>query len=158
MKNDLHFATGNDERDTPRDFFAPIAEAVGGFDVDPCASDESDLARVNYTHDEDGLTQDWFGSVYVNPPYSEIATWTRRCSQEAHRNDDVDLLVGLFPARTSTKWFHRDVATADLNCFVKGRLTFGGADHSAPFPSVVSVWNPTEGLCERLERVGWCVD
>lgn len=163
MDTELHFSTGDDEHDTPLSFFAPIAKAVGGFDVDPAASPTSELADVNYTKEDDGLTQDWTGNVWLNPPYSDVSEWLDRVDTEMNtsRLDDSgpDLLVALVFARTSTRWFHNYATTADLLCFVKGRLKFGGAENSAPAPSLVGVWGdyPDE-LVEHLETVGFVVE
>lgn len=46
----------------------------------------------------------------------------------------------LLPARTDTKWWHEWVAPYAELRFVKGRLKFGGAKNSAPFPSVVAIY------------------
>ena len=48
----------------------------------------------------------------------------------------------LIPARTDTRWFHEIVLphAAEIR-FVKGRLKFGGAANSAPFPSIIVVFN-----------------
>ena len=45
-------------------------------------------------------------------------------------------VVCLLPARTDTKWFHRYCAKGEI-WFIEGRLKFGGAKNSAPFPSMI---------------------
>ena len=147
---------GTDEHDTPISFFEPIARAVDGFDLDPCASQTSDLADVNLTKDEGGLRQ-WHGKVWMNPPYSDVETWMRHAElQEQYGH--TDLIVGLVFARTGTQWFHKHAANADLVCFVKGRLTFGGADNTAPAPSMVVVWGDyTERLELTLDKCGMII-
>ena len=52
-------------------------------------------------------------------------------------------MVCLLPARTDTLWFHRFALphAAELR-FFRGRLRFGEAQHSAPFPSVLVVFRP----------------
>jgi predicted nucleic acid-binding Zn ribbon protein len=52
------------------------------------------------------------------------------------------LVVLLVPARTDTRWFHDWVANKAKVTFLRGRLRFGGADTSAPFPSMLSVYSP----------------
>lgn len=50
----------------------------------------------------------------------------------------------LIPARTDTKWFH-DYIYNKSNVqirFLKGRLKFSGANNSAPFPSMIVIFNP----------------
>jgi len=48
----------------------------------------------------------------------------------------------LLPARTDTKWFQDYCLNAE-HVFIRGRLKFGDAVNSAPFPSVVVVFRPT---------------
>ena len=148
---------GTDEHDTPIAFFEPIARAVGGFDLDPCASQHTDLAETNLTKDDGGLRQ-WSGKVWMNPPYSEVADWMRHAETQ-HAHGFTDLIVCLVFARTSTQWFHKYVSKADLVCFVEGRLTFGGADNTAPAPSMVVVYgNYTGRLEQTLEKQGMVVE
>ena len=50
----------------------------------------------------------------------------------------------LIPARTDTKYWHKYCMEAHEIYFVKGRLKFGDADNSAPFPSAVVVFKSTQ--------------
>ena len=76
--------------------------------------------------------------VYCNPPYGKgIQEWVAKCA-----NHD-GLAVMLIPARTDTKWFHQFVynkPNVEVR-FVKGRLKFGNSKNSAPFPSMVVIFN-----------------
>jgi hypothetical protein len=45
------------------------------------------------------------------------------------------------PARTDTNWWHEYAIQHEVR-FVRGRLKFGGAKNSAPFPSAVVVIRP----------------
>ncbi len=47
------------------------------------------------------------------------------------------------PSRTDTRWFHDYVYKKAEIRFIKGRLKFKGAKHSAPFPSMLAVWRCT---------------
>jgi site-specific DNA-methyltransferase (adenine-specific) len=49
-------------------------------------------------------------------------------------------VVCLVPARTDTAWWH-DYAMKGQIRFLRGRLKFGGAANSAPFPSAVVVFD-----------------
>lgn len=48
----------------------------------------------------------------------------------------------LIPSRTDTKAFHEYIYNKAEIRFVKGRLKFGGAKNSAPFPSMVCIFRP----------------
>ncbi|ELZ14438.1 DNA N-6-adenine-methyltransferase [Natrinema thermotolerans DSM 11552] len=154
------YEEGDDKHDTPVEFVAPLIEAVGGFDLDPSASQSSDLAERNVTKDEDGLSTPWHGDVWLNPPYSGVSDWLEYGRDEYYRGA-VDSIIALVFARTSTQWFHNHATTADLACFVEGRLSFAGSDHSAPAPSVVLVWGDAAGnpdVVEYLDSQGFLVE
>lgn len=68
-----------------------IIESLGGkFDLDPCAPKvEWHTAHKCYTKEIDGLSQQWAGRVFLNPPYSNptIKHFVRRLAD--HGNGDV---------------------------------------------------------------------
>ena len=139
----VHYSSATDEWATPRDFLARMASTFGPFDLDPCALPSSTAAPRYFTPTVDGLTQPWTGRVWMNPPYGRgIGAWTLKADRETW-SGRADIVVGLVPARTDTKWWHRDViGAASAVYFVRGRLTFGDATACAPFPSAVVVWRP----------------
>jgi len=155
------FEPGDDDHDTPESFFRPFHELFEGFDLDPSASETSALAARNVTKDEDGMSMGWFGDVWLNPPYSEVADWLDYGERQVAAGN-VDNLVALVYARTGTKWFHNIAVYADVMCLVEGRLTFGDGEYSAPAPSMVLVWGPMSkdrGVREHLAHdVGFLID
>jgi len=57
------------------------------------------------------------------------------------RATEAETAVYLVPARTDTKWFHELVLPhASEIRFIKGRLKFGDAVNSAPFPSMLVIY------------------
>lgn len=99
-----------------------ILDAVGPFDLDPCASLDRpwDTAGTHYTVDDDGLAQDWGNSfVWCNPPFGpDVGVWLGRLAE--HGNG-----VGLCAARTETRWFVDAVwRRADAVLFLTGRPHF----------------------------------
>ncbi len=54
-------------------------------------------------------------------------------------------VVCLVPARTDTIWWHEYAIHYEVR-FVRGRLKFGDAKNSAPFPSAVVVMRPVSFL------------
>lgn len=77
--------------------------------------------------------------MFCNPPYSRIKEWVKKAYDES--SDPTTLIVLLVPARTDTRYFHDYIyGKAELR-FVKGRLKFGDSKNSAPFPSMVCVYN-----------------
>lgn len=61
-------ANTTDEWYTPKE----IIDALGKFDLDPCAPVKPlwQTATQMYNKNHDGLTKDWVGRVWLNPPYS----------------------------------------------------------------------------------------
>lgn len=123
-----------------------IIQALGKFDLDPCASEDRpwDTAAHHYTIKDDGLSQDWFGRVWCNPPYGpKMAPFLQRLA--AHPGGGVALVF----ARTETRAFFDyvwDKATAIL--FLKGRLKFhrpdGELGGTAGSPSVLIAYGEAE--------------
>ncbi len=79
-------------------------------------------------------------TVFCNPPYGrQIAAWVGKCWEEAKKPNTK--VVMLIPARTDTKYFHEYIyhKAADIR-FIQGRLKFGNAQNSAPFPSMIVIF------------------
>jgi phage N-6-adenine-methyltransferase len=115
-----------------------VIDRFGPFDLDPCAADPRpwDCAATNLTEGDDGLTAEWNGHVWLNPPYSNIAPWMERLA--AHRNG-----MALVFARTDTAWWHDHVFPAAASIlFLRGRLSFCdpagiAAKHNSGGPSAL---------------------
>ena len=108
---------GKDEWLTPR----YITDALGPFDLDPCSPINRpwDTASRYYTQLDDGLTNEWSGRVWCNPPYgTQTGKWMRKLSE--HKNG-----IALIFSRTETKVFFENIwDKADAVFFFKGRINF----------------------------------
>ena len=131
------FSHKSDEWATPQDLFDKLNEEFH-FDIDVCATPQNKKCDRYFTQADDGLSQEWgTDTVFCNPPYSNIYAWAEKCF---HHKGKAVLLV---PSRTDTKWFHEfcyKKENVELR-FIKGRLKFNNSKNSAPFPSVVVVFN-----------------
>jgi phage N-6-adenine-methyltransferase len=133
MNTDLMFSSKTELWATPQAFFEKYNN-THNFETDVCASPENTKCLKFYTKEQDGLTQEWTGSCWMNPPYGrEIIKWMRKAYESSLKGAKVVCLV---PARTDTKWWH-EYATKGSIEFIRGRLKFGGHKNSAPFPSAV---------------------
>lgn len=140
MNTECIFSSKTTVWSTPQDFFDKLDEEFN-FDLDACAIPENAKCRRFYSPSDDGLAQEWSGTVWCNPPYGrEIGKWIKKASES---NATV---VMLLPARTDTRWFHDYIYGKTEIRFVKGRLKFGQTGNSAPFPSMIVVFrkNPKE--------------
>ena len=146
MKVDVHFSSGKDDYETPPDLFATLHKRFN-FTLDVCAVKRNAKCVDYFTPAMDGLTQPWSGMCWCNPPYSKSKKWIAKAWREmrAKRASTVMLL----PARTDTKVFqdfiwnsitHRPHLGISL-WFLKGRLRFVGAASSAPFPSMLVIFD-----------------
>ena len=128
MNKSALFSSATDRWATPRELYAALDQEFA-FNFDPCPLDG----------DEDGLAPlfcQWRGKrVFCNPPYGRgIGDWLKR-------GLEAELAVFLLPARTDTRWFHDLVLPHAREIrFCRGRLKFGGATNSAPFPSMIVVF------------------
>lgn len=136
------FSSATAQWATPQDFFDKL-DKVFNFTLDVCALPENAKCSKYYTPTQDGLKQEWKGVVWMNPPYGrEIGKWIEKASLESNRGGVI--VVALLPARTDTRWFHDFIYNKAKVEFVKGRLKFGNSKNSAPFPSMIVIFNPTQ--------------
>lgn len=134
---EVHFSSKTDLWSTPEDFFKKYDDKYK-FELDVCATDDNAKCARYFTEEIDGLSQDWEGICWMNPPYGRtIKQWMKKAYESSLNGATVVCLV---PARTDTKWWHDYAMKGDIE-FIKGRLKFGGSKNSAPFPSAVVVFN-----------------
>lgn len=130
-----------------------IIAALGPFDLDPCAPINRpwEMARSHFTIADNGLMREWFGRVWMNPPYGTptiVGPWMRRM---AEHNRGVALIF----ARTETELFFETVwGRASALLFVKGRLHFHHVDGTraaanAGAPSVLIAYGHEDAAALR---------
>lgn len=134
----VHFSSKTDMHATPQKFF-DYYNNVFKFTLDVCASPENAKCERYFTVADNGLAQGWAGNCWMNPPYGrEIIHWMRKAYESSLTGATVVCLV---PARTDTKWWHEYAMKGQIE-FIRGRLKFGDAKNSAPFPSAVVIFYP----------------
>lgn len=133
-------SSNTDQWATPQKFFDECNQKYGPFDVDVCADAINTKCAVFFDKSANGLTQVWQGKCWMNPPYGrEIGDWMKKAYEASTAGA---MVVCLVPARTDTKWWH-DYAMKGNIIFIKGRLKFGTATNSAPFPSALIIFGTT---------------
>lgn len=143
-----HPPAGRTDWNTPAPVCVSLVEFnQGPMDLDPC-SNPSSIVPARRTYDlrrgEDGLALPWTKpdvpqTVYVNPPFDELRAWAAKAKAEAELGAEI---LFLLPARTDTRAWHEHVSTASVVLFWRGRLTFLGGEHPAPFPVALAYWGP----------------
>lgn len=123
-----------------------IIDALGPFDLDPCAADPRpwDCAFSNWP--TDGLNGKWRGRVWLNPPFHryQVLDWVQRL---AEHGDGIALLH----ARTEAEWFEPVWAHASAILFLADRLYFHYPDGRRS-PAVLCAFGFLNG--ERLACSG----
>lgn len=113
------------------DWYTPpeIFSALGlQFDLDPCSPGSGHWVPANsiYTIKDDGLSQPWFGLVFMNPPFGKRnghVPWLQRFFN--HGNG-----IAVVRAYTSSGWWHEHMHRADIILFPKGKTRFIRPDGS----------------------------
>lgn len=149
QENSVHFSSKTDEWATPQKLFEELTHRYSiGLDV--CATAENAKSKKYYEREADGLSQEWVlgaapgTAAWMNPPYGrKIGAWVAKAACEANRGLTI---IALLPARTDTNWWHEyiqpilDGSWRGEVKFLRGRVKFGDAKNSAPFPSVCVIW------------------
>lgn len=134
------FSSNTDLWATPQSFFDELDKEFH-FDVDVCADETNHKCQKYFTKEMDGLSQDWKGICWMNPPYGrEIGKWVKKAYESMKHGATV---VCLLPSRTDTKWFHDYCLKMKQETlrFIKGKLHFNDSKNAAPFPSVVVIFS-----------------
>jgi len=127
---------------TPPQYIAAVREVLGGIDLDPASSLQANKvvkAKQFCGKDSDGLTCDWPGRVFLNPPYggASAAFATKLVQQyEAGPTSAAILLVNA--NSTDAGWFQP--LWAYTLCFTNHRIDFvspagegSGSTHGSAF-------------------------
>lgn len=135
----IFFSSKSIDWETPAWVFKELDE-IHNFTLDVCAHKENAKCERFFSPEDDGLRQSWAGhTCWMNPPYGKaIKAWI----EKAVRESKDAKIVCLLPARTDTGWFQDFVLPNKKQLhFIRGRLKFGDSINSAPFASMVVVFD-----------------
>jgi len=166
---------------TPPALYEPIAEAVDGIDLDPCAGPPGDrlelpgdaepaddlppteIADRNIMPWEDGLSIRWNADdVFVNPPFSDVEEWLATAIGAWVAGGDAGRVFFVTAANTGTlSWYHRWIASfASVTYFTGPRQNYidpetGELASGVSFNTAVSVFGEIpESLAEYWKEEG----
>jgi len=112
---------------TPGEYVDAARAVLGGIDLDPASCEQANevvRAAEFFTEQDDGLSREWCGRVWLNPPYGRL------CPQfvakltgeyEAGRVSEAILLVSAYA--TETAWFQPLLDERPI-CFTSRRIAF----------------------------------
>ncbi len=141
MNNAACFSSNSEEWRTPDNLYDRLTSEFH-FDLDVAASRENSKCYLYYHKGNSGLTNEWSGNIWCNPPYGRsIGLWVKKASEEIAAGRSP-VIVMLLPARTDTRWFHDYIYNSprvEIR-FLKGRLKFSNSKDNAPFPSMLVIF------------------
>lgn len=141
----------SDDWYTPREIFDALAVT---FDLDPCSPGVGHWvpARQVYTAADDGLSQQWAGSVFMNPPFGGRfghVPWLVKFLD--HGNG-----IAIVRSYTSSSWWHDHMHRAEMLLWPRGKTKFvkpSGEIGRSPGHGVVLIGMGAE-CCSALGRSG----
>jgi phage N-6-adenine-methyltransferase len=147
---------------TPDAILDPITETI---DLDPAAAPDTNIGERNLTEDDDGLSSEWEGTIFVNPPFSEKKDWLAKCVEE-HEAGNTDTIYFVTPDSTDTQsWWHEYIAPhADYILFFHGRQGYidpdtGKVEIYVTFGTAMSIYGePPRETLEALNEEGHLVE
>lgn len=124
-------STGRYEWYTPPHIIRKVHDLMGGIDLDPASSaraNERVKAAAFYDAADNGLSWDWYGRVFLNPPYARklIDQFIFRLLTSYQMGFCTEW-VTLTNNVTETKWAQDLLGAAHCVCFIKGRIRFENA-------------------------------
>jgi hypothetical protein len=93
------------------------------FDLDVASANHpliSVPAHNKYTIDDNALELEWYGRIWMNPPFSKVTPWIDRFIQ--HDNG-----VGLVPLSSNGRWVNKLWDSQVAFCYLPSNLAFVGA-------------------------------
>ena len=158
--------SGNNEWYTPKEIIVAARDVMGSIDLDPASSEIANKviqASIFYTIDDDGLSQNWKGNIWLNPPYSQplIQQFCELLSNQFD-NKQINQACVLVNNATETVFFQRMMESASAICFPSGRVKFidsSGKASGAPLQgqAILYFGSNTHQFVEKFSQFGGVV-
>ena len=132
------FNSGNNEWYTPEKYIDLAREVLGAIDLDPAScelANETVKAERFYSEQDDGLTKEWTGRVWMNPPYGSdlIGQFTEKFAKEYTAGNITEGIV-LVNNATETAWFCNMMTAASAVVFPRGRIRYNSPTKESNAP------------------------
>ena len=138
IKGNVHVSNNSGENEwyTPIEFIDAAKKVMGKIDLDPASSDIANKtvgASEYFTKEDDGLSQEWYGKVWMNPPYAQplIQQFAEKLVGSL---DDIEEAIVLVNNATDTKWFQLLAEMCSSICFPRKRVRFLDVDGNPGAP------------------------
>jgi len=164
LKPHISYNSGENEWYTPAEYIKAAKEVMGCIDLDPASSDLANPvvgASQYFTKEDDGLTKDWCGRVWMNPPYASglIHQFCDKLADHYNAGQVVEAIV-LVNNATETNWFNVLIECASAVMFPKGRVkyTTPSGETGAPLQgqALIYMGEQPEVFMNVFSQFGWC--
>lgn len=125
-------ARGKSKQDyqTDPEFMRAVEKRFGKPRFDLAAGAKNAQCAKYFTKRQNALARPWpLTLCWLNPPYSNIAPWAKKCAEESKRGVRILFLV---PASVGSNWYCDWCYPYTNTYLLNGRLTFVG--QSDPYP------------------------
>ncbi|XHE12410.1 DNA N-6-adenine-methyltransferase [Agrobacterium deltaense] len=132
--------SGDNEWYTPARYVDMAREVMGAIDTDPASNQTAQRtvrATTYYTEETNGLDKEWFGKVWMNPPYSnpEVQQFAEKVISEFKAGNISEAIV-LTNNSADTGW-HRSMQDACTRmCTTTGRIRFESPTRQGNSPAM----------------------
>jgi phage N-6-adenine-methyltransferase len=158
--------TGVPEWYTPLEHLIAAKEVLGTIDLDPASSEIAQRnvkAKTYYTIDDNGLSQEWFGNVWMNPPYTGglIDQFIEKLRSHVSASE-VEQAIVLVNNATETKWFQSLSSVSSAICFPAGRIRFIDPEGNLGAPlqgqAIAYIGRNSRLFCKVFSEFGLCME
>lgn len=136
----MAYAKGEEEWYTPANIIEMARRTMGGIDTDPASSEiaqKTVKASQFYSVRDDGLTKDWHGRVWMNPPYRQPLVRKfvdKLVSSFEHPDGPTTEGIMLVNNCADTEWFRLAASRSSSMCFPYSRVRFLDKDGNPGAP------------------------
>ena len=126
----LIVSSNSNEWYTPDKYIQSARRVMGCIDIDPATSLQANKtvqAEVIYTAEDSGLQYDWYGRVWLNPPYGNLTeAFVTKLITQYRTGITTEAILLVNSHATDTKWFQP--LWDYLLCFTNHRINFYALD------------------------------
>lgn len=155
----IHVSDDSYEWYTPAEYIEAARAVMGGIDLDPASCKEANeivQAETFYDQSVDGLSCEWFGRVWLNPPYNmpNVENFTRM-GHRLYEGAYIEQAIILVNNSTDAAWFHNLLENYPV-CFTRGRVKYWGphASQARQGQAIFYLGENVAGFVKEFSRFG----